>query len=378
MCGKIKYLLLISLMLVSCSRKEVFPMYNIGEFAMDSTLLFRNDSTVKFYIGERITPKPLISQFIEDNMGNVNYILLDENILYKFNTSNGKLVSLNKIENCGNLNSYSGFLSVRDTTFIYNYNNKILYMLDSTYTIKKKWSLIGIGRNSNFDPEALTDSPILHINGNVILSGVKLRSIRNNSNLSISCNINTYNNQISYGCHYPEQYVKGNFGDVYLNFIYHAKAEEDKIVYSFPTDHYVYFYSSNFEFKEKKYMGSRYAQTINSSDDSSSSLFKDKEQRIRYYINQNSYSNILYDKYRNVYYRIAQHPLSNWKSGEKFIKPFSIIVMDVEGNLLTETSIQKDYFNLNLHNMHVTKEGLLIQKETTNENIVEFIRFTLK
>ena len=115
---------------------------------------------------------------------------------------------------------------------------------------------------------------------------------------------------------------------------------------------------------------------ITTSDYNSLELIRDKDLRIKYFVGQHSYSNLLYDKYRNVYYRIAQHPLIGWESGA-FSKPFSIIVMDVNGTLISETPIQEDYANLNLHNMHVTRKGLLIQRETADENVIEFIIYKL-
>ena len=121
-------------------------------------------------------------------------------------------------------------------------------------------------------------------------------------------------------------------------------------------------------------MGSRYSNSINSSSYNTLEVFKDKELRIEYFISQNSYGNILYDKYRDVFYRIAKHPLTKW-DGKTFIKPFSIIVMNRNGKLISETPILKDYATLNLGNIHVTEKGLLIQKMSKNENVIEFVNY---
>ena len=51
--------------------------------------------------------------------------------------------------------------------------------------------------------------------------------------------------------------------------------------------------------------------------------------------------------------------------------------MDINGNLISETPIQKNYKELNLHNMHVTKDGLLIQMNTLDENVIEFAIYKL-
>ena len=251
-------------------------------------------------------------------------------------------------------------------------------MLDSIRIVKKQWNVVNNNiQKGDLDPEALTDSPILYSQGTILLSGVKLGQLNKDGDKPpISCAIDISRDEIVYGGEYPCQYFEGDFGGVYFNTIYHTLDESGNWLYSFPADHYVYSYSQDFSICEKMYMGSRYTPMITTSDYNSLELIRDKDLRIKYFVGQHSYSNLLYDKYRNVYYRIAQHPLIGWESGA-FSKPFSIIVMDVNGTLISETPIQEDYANLNLHNMHVTRKGLLIQRETADENVIEFIIYKL-
>lgn len=374
------FLLLVVFLLASCNKK-IIQVKNEGYVATDSTLLCRQESTIKIYIGNRLIPNPLSSQIVEvkNDSATTYYVILDENTLYWFDVTTGNLLKSQMIKGCGTLNNYSGFLCRNDTTFVYNYKQKVVYMLDSEFDIKKSWKITNSDMlEGSLDPEALTDSPILYSHGRIMLSGTKLGQQKDDTvdKHPISCCINISDDEFVCGGNYPEQYMNGDFGGVYFNTIYHTLGDSDNLLYSFPTDHYVYSYSLDFSGTQKKYMGSRYTSAINSSDYNSLELFKDKDLRIKYFVSQHSYSNILYDRYRKVYYRIAQHPLVGWESGS-FRKPFSIIVMDVEGNLISETPIQDDYKDLNLHNMHVTKEGLLIQKRTLNENIIEFVLYTM-
>lgn len=371
-------ILLLSLLLFNSCDKKIVKVKNEGIVAADSTLFCRQDSIIKIQIGDQLIPKPLVSQFIENNNGNMFYVILDENTLHWFDVKTNKLLRTNKINNCGNLNNYSGFLCKGDTTFVYNYTQKMVYMLDSSFKTIRYWNVVNGDSNKNtFDPEALTDSPILYFQDRIILSGTKLGLFKKDEKKhSVSCNINISNNNIIYGVNYPEQYLEGDFGGVYFNTIYHVLGDGNNCIYSFPADHYVYSYSTDFSSYRKFYMGSRYTPSINSSDYNSLELIKDKDLRIKYFISQHSYSNLLYDPYRKVYYRIAQHPLIGWERGA-FPKPFSIIVMDINGDLISETPIQTNYEELNLHNMHVTKDGLLIQINTQDENVIEFALFKL-
>lgn len=363
-------------LLASCGKTPIIKVPNDGTAASDSSLLCRQDSTITINVGKRLTPHPLSSQFLEKGDSSF-YIMLDENRLYWFDKETGNLIKERKIEECGTLNNYSGILCLKDTFFAYNYNRGSVYMLDSLMKVKKSWELLGdTGVAWYSAPEALTNSPIIYSNGSIMLSGTKMGKQEDMNELRVSCRVDLKDGKKEYGVPYPSQYIEANFGGVYFNSICHALNGDGNYIYSFPADHYVYIYSPHFASVKRLYMGSRYASAISSSDMNALQLLRDKDLRIKYFISQDSYSNLLYDKYRKVYYRIANHPLEGWKGG-RFVQPFSIIVMDEKGRLITETPVQKDYDSFNLRNMHVTHDGLLIQKETGNENVIEFVVYKL-
>lgn len=362
----------------SCTDRSVYSVYNPLLGSSDSTLLHRDDSVVRIHIGEYLNPNPLASQFYSDSLRNY-YVMLDENSLYLLDLNSGQQIKRD-LSCCGRLNNYSGFLYLGDTLFVYAYKDKKAFMLNENGEIMREWFVKDRTLSEYVvDAEAITDFPMLCVSKKIFLSGATLGSLEGKDlkKHPVECSIDVAGKSVSYGMEYPEQYRLADFGGVYLNNVYHSEAEGGRIVYSFPADHSVLFCSSDFSGKEVVYMGSRYADVINSSGQNSLELFKDKEIRIKYYISQHSYGRILYDRYRGLYYRIAEHPLLNWDGGN-FIKPFSIIVMDEKGELLCETSIIEDYASLNLHNMHVTKDGLLIQRRINDENVIEFVKYVIK
>jgi len=171
---------------------------------------------------------------------------------------------------------------------------------------------------------------------------------------------------------YPAIYFEGNWGGVYMNTLYHADAA-DKIVYSFPVSHEVLLYNRDFSHCDTVFMGSRYARDITESDLNTLKLILDENARIRYVISQHSYREVLYDTYRKVLYRIADHPLHGWKEEENFVQPFSIIIADSTGRVLSETPILQDSRELDSGNMHVCKEGLAIAEfKQGNEGKIVF------
>lgn len=84
------------------------------------------------------------------------------------------------------------------------------------------------------------------------------------------------------------------------------------------------------------------------------------------------------DKYKNIYYRIIEHPWINYNPNERpWKKPLSIIIYDSNFQFLGETKLAEEY-NLSANNFIITKEGLLIRKETNNEDEIKYTVFKLK
>ena len=355
-------------LLSSCRRIEyVFNHYS--DMVTDSSLIYKDSSFKTISLGN-ITHRPLASQIYDVN-NIIEYILLDGNDLHIFNYDSGNLersISINSSQEtgCGVLNNYSGFYyHSSDSIFIYNYKMKIVFLIDSESNIKKKWNVVN-KRLAKYpvDPEALTPSPIIYSNGYVILSGSGHGQPKDATefNKPVSCLINVSNDEMKYVVGYPEQYRKGNFGGVYFNAIYHTKGNGATILYSFPADHCLY--RLNYETLELDtlFAGSRNIKSIVSSPLSELGLNADMNKRIKYYVGQPSYANIIYDKYRELYYRIARTPLNDWKSTDTgFRKPFSLLTMDKSGKILSETPVFNDFKSLNLDNMHVVPDGIIIQ-----------------
>lgn len=373
-------LLSIILFFVACTSRPVVHMKNEGNAATDSLMLYRQDSIITIEIGNRLNPTPLSSQIYTDGEEET-YIMLDENKLHFFHLSTGKQYDTLDIKECGKLNNYSGFLYMKKNFFVYNYKQKVVYCLDSMLNIRDSWAVREQCKAKYpIDPEALTLSPILYSNNHIVLSGSGLGSPKDATpeNRPTSCSIDIVTGGLFYGGGYPSQYTEGDFGGVYFNSIYQTVDKKGRYIYSFPADHSVYFYSPDLTTSEQVYMGSRYISEIVSSDYNSVELLRDKSLRIKYYIGQSSYANIVYDKFRDLYYRFAEHPLPiEWTPTQKFCKPFSIIVMDADRRIISETPIVADYAQLNLGNVHVSKAGLLIQKNNMDENKIEFVVYKM-
>lgn len=363
---------------ISCSRPKVTEIHNDGNPSQDSTSLIRIEQEKTIYSGTKVTSTPIVSQVFDVNR-NEYYILLDNDSLYFYNLETGCLSKTIDVSKAGKLTNYSGFCFTGNEVYAYNYTQgAILHRLDIGGNILKSWNIKDKSlAKYPVDPEATTVSPVLN-NGKYILlsgSGHGQPDDATFENKPLSCIINLQTDSMKYGAGYPEQYRKGNFGGVYFNSIYHTVDKEGRFIYSHPADHYIYRYSPDLTSYERIYMGSRYIDKICSLEYSTLDIYKNKSLRIRYYLEQPSYANIIYDKYRDLYYRVAQQPLKGWVDGTSFVKPFSIIVMNSDSKIISETSVITDYNKLNLANMHITKDGLMIQKRNEDNSKIEFVLY---
>jgi hypothetical protein len=128
------------------------------------------------------------------------------------------------------------------------------------------------------------------------------------------------------------------------------------------------------------YGGSNVAGTICSIDWDSNHTITPDELIYTHYMRQDIYGPILYDSWRNVYYRFMQKRIPGASIQNKLTeKDIVVILLDKDLGYMGETSIGTgDVWNIS--NSFVTKEGLnveFIDKEDTEELYMNFGIFTI-
>ena len=378
--------LLLCILLFACKgRVERVVNHGIG-LAVDSLLICKKGELRIISIGDRINPRQFSSQIYDTGNG-VEYILRNGNNLYFFDFNDGsflRYISINSSEEIGvgDLRNFSGFFYLSsDSIFVYNYSMRTIFLIDSASNVKNSWNLRGATRCS-IAPEALTTSPIIYSQGNMLLSGI---GFGNPCNVAKGCRpvsrlIDTRSGQVQYAMCLPLQYGRGYFGSRFFQIIYHTKSSKGvrgSVVFSFPADHYIYRFDLETHSIDTLFAGSRNIEVIESSR-----LIRGKgnqNREIEYYVKQPSYKNILYDKYRGLYHRIVQIPRFDWRVGDiGFQKPFTILTMDTNGRILSETPIFENYRELNLYSTHIVPEGIIIQRFNRNsENNIYFVLYRI-
>lgn len=376
----VKYFSLYIFFFISCSNQII--LYNDGiEDQVKQIKIIKDYCFDTLFISQALSPNPVMSQ-IYDNQGQVEYYMWDHDTIFGIDYYSSKVLKKIILKNkCGKLNSCSGFkICSGDSIFVYNYWSGILFLLDSTSTVVKRWNILQHEKKYKYPlyPRTIGYSPIILYNDDVILSGSNYGHVfkAEGKDNPVSLRLNLRNGSISYIKSYPEHYRKANFGSEHCKLVYHASGEKnDCILYSFPMDHNIYYYSGKLDSIRAIYAGSKYVKNIKSADIPYSKMIKDRKVGVSYYVSESTYADIVYDKYRNFYYRIVEFPIKNWQINSRtFIKPFSILVLDHNFNVIGESEIINDKA-YNRNNIHIVPEGLIIQKCNSDENIIIFSLF---
>lgn len=368
--------LLMNAIFFSCA-KETYTNRN-PQFGnkVDTTVISPSsyiDKTIN--VGETVTNRPLSSQ-IFDCEGITRYALLDEDKIFVFNWETGDIADSIPLGKVGTLNNYSGFtLHSPDSLFVYSYPNKMVYLLDEAGGMIKRWAL-GDYKEKCPDVEAINRTRIIVAGKTMIMSGAIMADIQDSKVTDCTTTIALRHDTLASPVgimEYPELYKKANWGGVYMNSVYHADAGGGKVFFSFPIDHDVHCYDMSTGKISEFYMGSVYAEGIESCDDNFIESFADRDSRVKYYLGQHSYGVILFDKYRKRLIRIAEHPTDELGKDGIFAKPFSVIVSDMNGKLLYESPIFHDALTYDLYNIHIVPEGLAIAiQDDKNENEIRY------
>ena len=174
---------------------------------------------------------------------------------------------------------------------------------------------------------------------------------------------------ISYQVPYSDVYKESNWGGGLFRWIYaEYNPKTHNFIVSFPAEHDLFVFSENGDMQNKIYAGSDYIDVIASLP--KSKIFPlDAEEKTRFFVESHSYANIVYDPYRDLYYRVAEQKC-NYKDAIGWKKNISIIILDSQFDKIGETLIGECDYNYR-YAMFVNKQGLHIP-QGSSENMLCF------
>ena len=381
------YLLSFFLVISSCTHNTI-RVVNEKKGKLTATHKLTISGEKKFYLDSVTAPFPPYIQLIEDSLDNELLTFLNpyNHSIYFYNYTDTNYINRIQYNREGAnaiLKPAGYYIHNVDSIYIYNMPMTEIVLSNGTGTVSNKISL----RSNDpkwplYLPQYLlsTTNPIYIINHHLILTGQSFFSIpeQNLSKFRFSACIDIGTNQLEYYHTYPEEVYGNNtnWEGGLPTQVYPALSPDSALVYSFPASHdlYISVYNSN-QYK-KVYGGSNHANTIRSIDREAKNT--PDELVVAHYLQQDMYAAIIYDSFRNFYYRFLLKGVPGATfSTPKEEKPIIIIMMDENFNYLGETNIGtgKEW---NWNNSFVTKEGLNIEYigEDLNEDYLTFKIFS--
>lgn len=304
------------------------------------------------------------SQFIEEK--NCYSFLSNTNEIIYYNYNSKTIVSKTPIKT----DSPCSYEYINeDSIIIANYKTNSIYIINQEGNILNE---ISIRKDIKYYPFPMTKiAPIINSNNNIYLFGNICGEYEdeNKDNRKIVSIINKSSGTTVSKVAYPDIYEK-NWGGALFRWVYaDYNPIDNMIILSFPADHYIYTTDLSLNTINAYYAGSSF---INATEYIKKTKSADltSDERSKHFVETNSYSRIVHDKYNNVYYRICELK-SKYKNIPIWEKELVIIILDHQFKIIGETyigSLPSQY----RESIFITKEGLHLPQKNIDENKLMF------
>ena len=339
----------------------------------------------RIYLDDSTVQSPTYLQYFSIKNKNLLAFINEYDISIIINDlETGELYKKIHFEKEGNngIGTLRAFYLSDDTIYLFNYWNQMLYITNINGEVLKN-KIIDLNTYiSNINiPTILprTLSPIYKIDNNLILSGFTSteKDDENDSNTPTTVIYNIKNDSIHLINSFPPIYHTGFWGgDLNHRGIRYTIGKKKEMVISYSVDEYIYTIDSTIH-KKKYYAGGiNHTKKIKPISKNRNPNSYNQEDLIEHYMNNITYGGILFDKYREVYYRICLNPNNNSKQDIILRKPASIIILDINFKKIGETFIPK--YEYDISSCFISPEGLHIRVESDDDDIMTFKTFKLE
>lgn len=356
----------------SCANNTA-EIKNKKEGDLTSTFELHLLDTKKIYLDDDTAPKIRCSQMFVDSSGvrQLTFLNIYNNSIYFYNyesTQFIKKIEFNKKGKHEVLKPKGYYIKNLDSIYIYDnktievlITNKMSEVINRISLRGKEDSKFWFEKYPQYNLE--TVKPFIETSGELLLTGVFYNlphALINKKKFMARINLTT--NHVKFDHTYPIDIYGNDYnwtGGLYTDVYSQIHPTMNKIIYSFPASHDLYVTDLFSDDCEKVYAGSNFSNKIKSiNKEIEKTSMNDISQHI---IENDSYAAILYDKYREVYYRFFRKAIpyssihTKWEE-----KPVSIIIMDKDFQYLGETTLGK-WSEWHWENSFVTEEGLNIE-----------------
>lgn len=373
--------------LISCNRDPnqidncsipISSVVSVTRLVKTTDVSFELDSIQ--YVGD-VTPSQLVDKF---NI--LAFLDYNSNRITLYNATGGKKITTIYIPNKLHDRKIKAFKIINfDSILLYSPKGKRLVLMDSGGVIKWQYTFKETINPSftNLPPPSpfIGNSSPLDVHGDTItctgfLVGEHEKLSHDKRFIRIQLMMKT--NQVQYDLTYPEIYRKPNWGGDHFRTVFsHFDNTHEELLISTPADHYITIVSKKNTVRSV-FMGPKNPICIESYKYPKSERDKSNIKNITVLFFTNpSYKNILYDKYRNLYYRILEKPLplSALNSKGAGVKSIKLLIYNQDFKYLGETDLPD---GLSSENFIITPQSILfLNKQNTNENLALFSAYTI-
>jgi hypothetical protein len=297
-------------------------------------------------------------------------------------------VTLDK-EGPNGVGRYTGYyIEDLDNIYITSYEKFGLVKVDTTATVKQfiKYEKTNSGYNvvPSYRPNSYHYTPIVFYDGKIYITQIPYQASKI-SETPVTVAIDTIAQVITeHPFRFPNLLTDDELRVSLLGLDFSRDFNGKQFIYSFEMDENIYVTDIETDEVKKIPVRSKYISSLNFVK------YPDTpESAVKMLLETSCYRKLLYDKYRNVYYRFTHIGVeqrndmgitaeSLWRSGPA---QFSVIILDKDFNIIGETLFPKYTYNSMIAFVH--KNGLYISDShalnpSFDENILGFKCFTLK
>lgn len=347
------------LLVMTACTSEYGEIKNIKSGEITETVELRATDSVVYHLGSSVSH---IMTAFDYNLEKQIFSFYVSDTVYRYK----KDVLYDKIpvrkRHINSFSSKEGFLWAVD------YNGNRLFKVDSLGGIVKD---LKIKETIKYFPLPITKtSPIIEDKNKVYFFGniSGEYSDENEENRRVMGVYDLETQKLSCFVAYPKEY-EHNFGGGLFRWVYaDYNSKERRIIISFPASHSLYVYDiDNLEKEVSFYAGSRFIESIKYLK--SPKMFPiDAETKVRHFAETPSYSRVIFDPFREVYYRIAEQG-TVYEGMVGWSKEISVIVLDKTFKIIGETFVGKCLSNYR-YAIYVDQEGLKIPVQSSEDVLI--------
>ncbi len=273
----------------------------------------------------------------------------------------------------------------KDSIFLINRHYGTIHLINSSNELIDSWQIPLVIDSVRYVIDITRQCDIVLKDSDLYLKvyGVKGKDYIYNFNIDMIYNLKSKKITKLF-MNYPNTYSTthnwSNSGSIFTRII----KSDDEIIYNFPAFEDIILYSlKNNSTKNIKLQNSKYIEEFPPPCFANNWKELGTEYIRTYWIDKPFYKQLIYDKYRNLFYRIVSHAqplrdsLNNYN--DNFTRNWSIMVFDDSFNYITEQFFQGRKYNP--FYTFVAKEGLIIpfddQYEKKNKGMM-YQLFTIK